>query len=144
MHGLVSRRKALGIIGAAGGGTALGLAPASAFATPFGAAPAYVDERLRPEELSAIEPFLGGRRTLPVGSELVRDWRDTLARQLRTRGELEFFVRWDHANLLEALAHEARVRATQRRLAAGVFAVTMNAHDGPWSESGPQATAIRG
>jgi hypothetical protein len=131
MRGRVNRRGALGVLSAAGGSALVGLAPARAIATEHAAAATHVDARLTAAELQVLEPLLQGRVTVPLQRELVRVWRDGLAREFAAAGRLECLVRWDHVALLQALAREAGGHASHRRIAAGLFAVDLAAPGSP-------------
>lgn len=127
MRGQVTRRGALGLLSVAGGTACVGLAPSSALAAGQHGAVTHVDARLTAGEMQTLEPLLHGRGIVPLERELVRAWRDGLAGSLAEVGQLEFLVRWDHVALLQALAREAGGRGSYRRVAAGLFAVSVAA-----------------
>ena len=116
--------------------TALASLLASTIALPLGrAASAHggatglllVDRSLDATDLKCARGMPGGCRTLPVGRDLVREWRDGLHGVVRSQpGTVTALVRWDKALVLSGLAREEGLRATSTRLSRCVFRVDLS------------------
>lgn len=109
----LSRRQAL----AAGAAAAALSAPAFASAQP----PLLLDDSFEPARKARARQLFAGQPVLPLQVEIVRQWRDGLAQQVRPGAVA--LTRYDKALMLEGLAREAGLRTKTSRLDGATFRI---------------------
>ena len=117
----LSRRQAL----AAGAAAAAVSTPAFATGQP----PLLLDDSFEPSRKARAQRLFAGQRVVALRPELVRQWRDGLAADVRPGAVA--LVRYDKALLLAGLAREVGLRTQTSRLDASTFRLDFTARPAP-------------
>lgn len=112
----LTRRGAMGTIAAA---AAAGLVPLRAATLREGGF-AIVEPALGEEARTAATRLRPGARTVLLGHDVVREWRDGLAS--KARGGVAV-VQWGAAVMLAGLARESGIKTTQRQIGPSAFVI---------------------
>ena len=117
----IDRRRLMWVSGALAAATSLRSAAFSLGRQPLILIDGSLTER---EKLDGgVTPGAEARAIQP---DIVRQWRDGLAREVATAAGAIAYVRWDKALLLADLAREARMTSRYNRVSRAVFAVEIS------------------